>query len=251
MKRAILVLSTLVVFSGAVLAQNKAAVPDDGQCSGVVVFGEDSPVRLMRVTGGLNRVNFYESRSDKKKQCPAEVDSCQRKGFVVPGDEVLAGPRRGDFVCVSYVSPNAKKVKGQFAETAGFLPASQLLEPSTALPKAEAWLGKWSRSAEGEITISAGAGGKLKIDGEALWGSLDPGRVARGGVNSGVLEGETAPKGTMLALGENYDGTKPLGDDRSDCRARLRLLGRYLAVEDNGGCGGNNVSFTGLYVRLK
>jgi hypothetical protein len=36
-----------------------------------------------------------------------------------------------------------------------------------------------------------------------------------------------------------------------DCRARLRLFGPYLAIEDNTGCGGMNVTFTGVYTRRR
>jgi hypothetical protein len=31
----------------------------------------------------------------------------------------------------------------------------------------------------------------------------------------------------------------------------LELYGRYLVVEDDGTCGGDGVSFTGIYVRVK
>ncbi|HRE22601.1 MAG TPA: hypothetical protein PKW21_16460 [Rhabdaerophilum sp.] len=60
-------------------------------------------------------------------------------------------------------------------------------------------------------------------------------------------------QGNLLAIGDDYtDPTKPWDEtDRSECRARLQLVGRYLVVEDNVGCGGANVSFTGVYIRLK
>ena len=35
------------------------------------------------------------------------------------------------------------------------------------------------------------------------------------------------------------------------CAAKLELYDRYLLVEDNGRCGGVNVSFGGLYVRAE
>ena len=42
----------------------------------------------------------------------------------------------------------------------------------------------------------------------------------------------------------------PAEDAASEaCAAKLELVGRYLVVEDNGRCGGVNVSFNGLYVR--
>ncbi|WP_167858739.1 hypothetical protein [Methylobacterium nonmethylotrophicum] len=40
-------------------------------------------------------------------------------------------------------------------------------------------------------------------------------------------------------------GTLPhAGDDPADCRLRLRLSPPFLLAEDNGACGGKNVSFT-------
>lgn len=237
-----------------------AAVPasaqnlnDRGICPGVQVYGEDIPVRLMKVVSSAPRVNFVEDQLTKPKSaCPSDAAECRRRGFVVPGDEVLAGWTKGGFICVAYVSPNAKRVKGQFPETSGYLPAAALQLVPVAAAKSADWFGKWSRSAETEIEITAGAGGRVKLAGEASYGSLDPGRVARGAINVGQLEGEGAPKGNMLAVGEDYtDPTKPLGEDRSECRARLQLIGRYLLVEDNMGCGGMNVSFTGVYVKLK
>lgn len=227
------------------------APADDGTCGGVVAFGETSPVRLMQVKSPLARVHFYESRAKARAHCPAEVDTCQRKGFVVPGDTVLAGPPRGNFACVSYIAPGAKRVKDQFPETAGFLPLSALVERPAATPALDDWFGTWTRPAEGEIDITRSPDGKLKIMGSATFGALDPRRVKVGAVNMGELDGVAQPKGNMVALGEGYDGTKPFGDDRSECRAKLRLFGRYLVVEDNGGCGGMNVSFTGVYIRLK
>lgn len=230
------------------------ALAEEGYCSGVVSFGdESSPLRLMRVETPAAKVHFVENRTKTKPTCPAMGEACQRKGFVVPGDVVLAVvPKTPEpFACVSYVSPGAKRVKGMFRGTDGYLPANALKDMATAAPQPGEWLGKWSRDAEADIEISALPGGKLKVKGEATFGALDPGRVQRGAVNMGELEGEVAPKGNMIALGEGYDGTKPFGDDRAECRAKLRLYGRYIVVEDNGGCGGMNVSFTGIYVQLK
>lgn len=226
------------------------AFAQEGYCSGVIAFGEESAVRLMRVESAAPRVHFIESRSKEKPSCPSEADACKRKGFVVPGDVVLAPVQSAPVLCTSYIAPGAKRVKGTFTETSGYLLASVLKDVPASASKPDEWIGQWSRSAEAEITISATSGGKLKVAGTATFGALDPSRVKRGAVNMGELEGERAPKGHMLALGEGYDGSKPFGDDRGECRAKLRLFGRYLVVEDNGGCGGLNVSFTGIYVRL-
>ena len=229
------------------------SVLDEGQCPGVLPYGEASPIALMRVSATSPRVQFIESRSKTKPQCPSDAAACQRKAFVVPEDEVLVLPSRDGFACTSFIAPGAKKVKGTFPETHGYLPAGALTPVRMEFPATAAWLGTWTRSAEAEITILPGMRGQLMVKGEATFGALDPGRIKRGAVNMGELEGHTAPRGNMLALGEGYDGTKALYDDtdRSDCKARLRLYGRYLVVEDNLGCGGMNVSFSGIYVRLK
>lgn len=240
----------LATVAGFLMMSAAPALAQEGFCSGVVAFGEESAIRLMRVESANPRVNFIENRSKEKPGCPAETDACKRKGFVVPGDVVLAPAKPAPILCTSYIAPGAKAVKGVFTETSGYLPSSVLKEVPVGAPKLEEWAGKWSRSAEAEITMSTVPGGKLKVVGQATFGALDAGRVKRGAVNMGELEGERVPKGNMLALGEGYDGSKPFGDDRSECRAKLRLFGRYLVVEDNGGCGGLNVSFTGVYVRL-
>ncbi len=222
-------------------------------CYGVVSFGgENDDVRLMQVATRSQRLPFYQSRTEKTPHCPAEVDHCQLKSFVVPGDLVLTGPPMDGFVCAHFIAPNVRSVKGQFRETIGFVPLSELKEIRRSTVSAADWQGTWSRSAEAEIRIEPDVGGKLKVQGSATYGALDPERARRGAVNIGELEGTVgAPRTTMIAIGEGWDGSTPLGDDRSECRARLRLFAPYLVVEDNGGCGGNNVSFTGVYIRLR
>ncbi len=222
-------------------------------CYGVVSFGEDrADVRLMQVTTKGQRLPFYQNRTEKTPQCPAEVDKCQLKSFLVPGDLVLVGPAMDDFACAHFISPNARVVKERFRETIGFVPLSELKEIRRPTTPGSDWHGTWRRSAEAEITIAPETGGKLKVQGSATFGALDPERMRRGAVNVGELEGTVAPPRTnMIALGDGWDGNAPMGDDRSECRARLRLFAPYLVVEDNGGCGGNNVSFTGVYIRLQ
>lgn len=249
MRRIAAVCALVLLLPAAAVAQNPK--PEEVSCLGVVSAGEESRPRLMKVAGTAPRVNFIESRSTKKPSCPADTEACRRKGFVVPGDMVLAGVTANGLTCVSYFAPNAKRVKDEFPETSGFLPASALVEqPLTALTLDD-WFGTWTRSAEGEIDILRSPSGKLKILGSATFGARDPRRAKVGAVNMGELDGEAQPKGNMVALGPGYDGTKPFGDDRSECRAKLRLFGRYLVVEDNLACGGMNVSFTGIYVQLK
>jgi len=255
--RAALAAAILVAGLGAAAAQTTPKFPSLNErniCPGVQVFGENIPITLMKVVSNDKRVQFRQDDLEKPKSgCPSENASCQRKGFVVPGDEVLAGWTNNAYRCVVYLSPKAKRIKGQFPETNGYIPSANLQPVAVPVAKASDWAGKWSRSAEADIEITALPDGTLKVMGQAAYGSADPGRVARGAVNVGEMEGERKPQGNMLAIGEDYtDPTKPWDEtDRSECRARLQLFGRYLVVEDNVGCGGANVSFTGVYIRLK
>lgn len=241
-------LAVMVLSGLPALAQS-----DPRNCyTGPLELGVDTPLRLMRVQSEAPRINFIESRSDQKPACPSNAEACKRRGFLTPGDDVIAGLSHNGFTCVSYISPDAKRVRGKFPETSGFIPTADLVEMPLRVPTFPAWQGTWSRNEEAEIKITGKPDGRLVVAGEATFGANDPDRVKRGAVNGGELQGEAAPRGNMLAIGEGYDGAKPLALDMGgDCKARLRLLGRYLVVEDNLGCGGMNVSFIGFYVKLK
>lgn len=220
--------------------------------TGPLSIGEEVPFRLLRVNDKEPRTHFVADFDKSKPRCPGPGEVCKRRAFLLPDDVVIAGPAKDGYHCVTYLAPDAKKAKGKVPETNGFLPESALGIVPLAAPKPEDWAGTWTRVEEGTITIRALPGGKLRIAGEASFGANDPGRVKRGAVNGGTLEGDALPRGATIALGEGYDGTKPLGTVMGgECHARLRLFGRYLVVEDNLGCGGMNVSFIGVYIRLK
>lgn len=242
-----------VLISALALASSAFAQSDPKNCyTGPLEVGQDLPLRLMRVQSEAPRVNFIESRTDQKPQCPSSTEACKRRGFVTPGDDVIAGPNHNGFTCVTYISPDAKRVKGKFLETSGFLPTAELVEVPPRTPTFQAWQGKWTRDQEAEIEIKGKADGKLIVAGHATFGGHDPDRVKRGAINAGEVEGEAAPRGHILAIGAGYTGAKaPKIDMGAECEARLRLFGRYLVVEDNLGCGGMNVSFLGFYIKLK
>ncbi len=212
-------------------------------CDGVIAVGgnadEIAPATIAR---GAPRVHFIASTTDKLKQCPSQLPACQLSSFLVPGNVVLAGASADGFRCVTYRTADGR-------ETSGFLPAAAVVEKPAANPALADWLGRWVRDREASITI-ARKGAMLAVTGEATWGSFDPERVRLGNVRSGDIDAVSAPRGNMVAIGPGYDGAGPPDlAQNDDCRARLRLFGPYLAVEDNTGCGGANVSFTGVYSR--
>jgi hypothetical protein len=232
-----------------------AAFAQEAGCyNGPLQIGEKNPLRLMRIAADVPRVNFIEEKSDKKPACPSLSEACKRKGFLLAGDEVMAGMTQGDLVCVSYIAPDAKRVKGRFTETSGFLPASALEPAGSPPPKPGDFAWRWLRpDGEATIEISLNTSNTLRIKGEATFGLFDPVRIKRGTVSSGELVAEKAAiRGNAVAMGEGYTNpANPPSTDGYECQARLRLYGRYLAVEDNMQCGGINVSFVGFYIREK
>jgi hypothetical protein len=154
---------------------------------------------------------------------------------------VLVAPGPQGFVCASFVAAGGKR-----AETSGFLPAEALDPVAPAAVSPADWVGRWQRGQDGQIAISA-AGERLKLVGEASFGRSGAGRAAAA---TGEFEVIADVRGPLIAVGQGYSGAAAPAAAGSGCQLRLRLFGRYLAVEDNGLCGGIGVSFTGTYVRL-
>jgi len=201
-------------------------------------------VALARVVTQDARLHFIAGAS--KRTCPSAESGCRLRAYVVPGDEVLVDAAEGPYVCAFFKSQRG-------AETRAFLPrAAVQIAPPEAQP-ARQWAGNWERDREAQIIIKS-SGDEVQVSGSALWGSYDPQRVRRGSVHVGELEGKGRPRGQTLAIGYDPDRSDfPPGKDEppNSCAAKLELYGRYLVVEDNRGCGGLNVSFTGTYVRVK
>lgn len=236
-----------VLATGFIALACVGAQADDKQICGGIDAGSDK-LRLARITGRDTRVNFIASRDEnaRTRECPSASTICKRNVFVVPGDRVLVDETEGDYSCASFVSARG-------SETSGWLPKAALDMPANPAPPALAdWTGKWKR-VEASIEIKL-RGPDLEASGDATWGAGDPRRVRSGGVNIGEFSGKSRPSGNRLAFGEGYDGVRAPdaagGKDDFDCRVRLYLLGPYLAAQDNRKCGGNNVSFTGVYVRV-
>jgi hypothetical protein len=179
--------------------------------------------------------------------------SCKSKAFVVPGDLVLIEQVFDESACAVFV--NKKGVA-----TYGLLPNDRLTSPDNRHDESEqALIGRWLRT-EAEITVQdGGEPGQMRFDGSATFGALDEERVANGGVNTGAFSFLLAPSsGTIpqiIAPEPDENGApkearmarelaKP---DDYFCALEFAARGPYLAVRDNNQCGGNNVSFTGVY----
>lgn len=230
------------ILSAGLLALSAGALhAEEADCVGYGSLSETPDLTIGRIQEGASRIYFVKNRSDAKA-CPAAADACRARAYLVPGNRVIVGASRGEFVCVDYIGP-----KG--ADRAGWLPATAILRESQG-PVAQAeWLGTWARD-EALITIKAGKAGELVLRGDATFGAHDPDRVRRGGVNVGEIEGTRAPDGPNLAFAMGTDATLPVEKaEEGDCKVWMRRLGPYLLVDDNNNCGGMNVSFRGAYTK--
>ncbi len=119
-----------------------------------------------------------------------------------------------------------------------------------------AWLGAWTAGPEQDISIALSADGFMTIEGFASWGASDPDRVERGAINIGEfavrmpVEWIDRRRGKLdFAVSVDGSAVRPAVADDYDCVVTLFLTGHELRAEDNGMCGGHNVTFTGDYTR--
>ena len=237
--RGLILLALLVAWAGAARAQDQAA---KNECRRTPSLSEGPALTFGRVVAA-GRTAFVRDGL-AQSGCPDASAECRERAYLVTGDPVILGERRGGYLCASY-----RGAKGDLART-GWIPADAVAAEPPAPVAPGDWLGTWSQ-AEGQIRIKPGEKpGTLSIAGDATWGLGDPERVKRGGVNMGEISGTVAPTGdgASFAMGEN--ATLPVTKgDAYDCKVWLRRLGPWLVVEDNLACGGMNVTFRGIYRR--
>ena len=224
--------AVLILACGVSLASAQEGKPND--CNGIG-FDMKRPLTVSTVTAKPR--SYFVKSAWENEACPADTDACQRKAYLVPGDLVLTGRTLGPYTCVAYQSPRDKKQ----IWTNGWMPAMALAPIAPmASPKPSDWIGTWTHTG-GEITIERGKNGKLTIEGEQVY-------PAAQSVHTGVITAEIKPSDMMLAFAD--DGSVAFDKAESDaCLVRMQRIGALLLVEDNGGCGGSMVTFTGLYRR--
>jgi hypothetical protein len=235
-------LVAMTTLSGVLLMPFTAAADEGpGDCLGVD-FDPQRPVAIGKITAAGPRVYFVKNAMDDAA-CPAGSAACQEKAYLIPGNLALVGKgflgkTDGAYTCVSYESANAKKVSW----TNGWLPAASLTPVApVAAPAGADWIGKWVH-ASGTITITGGAGGALTIHGEAFYAAAQD-------VHTGVIDATAKPAQSLLEFAD--DGSVPWDKALAGptCLVRMQRIKALLVVEDNGACGGADVTFTGFYRR--
>lgn len=225
-----------------VLARDAAA-----DCAPVsdLVFRAAAPV-LRQVAAGAARVHFVKDGS-AVAGCPGAGPACTAAAFLVPGDLVIVTGTHDGYACATFTGrgPHA-------AVTSGWLPLAALASAPHAL--ARGWIGDWRSGPEQDIVISRAPAGRIALEGEATFGGQDPARVQRGAVNTGAFAATVAPAGRRLGFMIGQNGKPRAFDARRAkaqmlCALRFWRLGPYLVAADNLKCGGNGVTFTGIYRR--
>jgi hypothetical protein len=225
-----------------------SAFADDNPCYGMPTLGVDADVApYLAIVKPGDRARFV--KGGEQAGCPNAGATCATRAFVVGGDAVVVSATAGDYACATFTGPGPKAVS-----TSGFLPRTQLgaPPPEAQVNASAAWAGAWQSGDEQTITIRPKPDGRIVIEGDATWGAHDPDRVKRGAVNAGNVSAEVSIAEGVAAFTMDGDGaTKPfdlkLPDDSVVCRVKLWRLGPYLVAADNLGCGGMNVTFTGVY----
>jgi hypothetical protein len=215
-----------IIFLLAVLSATVArAQAPDMSCGND--FSSEKSIGLAKVVGADHLIFLKDTDG-----CPSEAAACRQRAYVVGGDRLLTSRTVGPYVCALF--PN------RLGGNSGWVPTARLTPlPVNAAPATAAWAGHW---ADGDdtigLTVKAAA---LVADGNAYYPSAHPSTSQfPGGPNVGELEGTAAPTGNRVVFTDN---------DPNGCTATLTLVGGMLVVADNGGCGGQNVSFSGVYTR--
>lgn len=226
-----MVTGLLLALSAIVCSTSASAYDayDPNNCNGVR-WNDEQALTVAKVTA-RPRVNFVKSPYDddfKAESCPAATDACRKTSYLITDDIVLVGPTQRDFTCVVYRSPVAKKQ----VWTQGWVPSSALA-PVTPMPspKPSDWIGSWTQPG-GSIEITQGRRALHAEGSMAVPTARD--------VHTGAFEADVTLANGMISL-----------TDSDDCRVRMQRIGAWLLVEDNDGCGGAAVTFTGLYRRKK
>lgn len=198
---------------------------DDGLCRNGIFAIQNTSVGLGVINPG-KRVHFIDDTSG----CPRSDSACRLKPYLVAGDRVVTGRTLGAYVCVYYLNESG---------TAGWVERSRVKSLSVERdPALSAWLGHWSSYGNPLVRFYQ-RNGKLIAKGDAAWPSFNPSREeAPGGPHVGEIDEAVQMSGNRAYAPE--------------CEITFTLLGDLLVGADpKMQCGGANVSFSGVYRRVK
>jgi hypothetical protein len=204
----------------------------------------DSTPKVAVVDPAQGQLHFIANAA-QADACPSLEASCQRPGYLVGGDTVVVTSSTAEIACVHFVSREGRM-------TSGLVPAAALnvkgMTDATLNGADE--LGTW-KTPGATITFRPGNEDFILVEGDA---SLGPPGYHTGSIAGPVYLSDNDTLGGYSEA--RYAGDRPPADVKADdepgCLVRLRLLDReFLVVDDNDRCGGQGVSFNGLYRKAK
>jgi hypothetical protein len=208
---------------------------DSEQCRNGLWNGKfsyvESQIQLVKAIGKPR--TYFLTDSLAVEGCPEKGEKCHSRAYVIPGDELLILKTMPGYICAVF----PKKTDG----AAGWVAEDQvslISEKAITKPLLEVWSGRWSYW-DNEINLNI-EGNDLKGSGNAYW----PGKETKP-YNIGEFTGTTKPNANHATFSTDYD----YGGSEGPCTVNMTLVGDYLVVSDNSGCGGNNVRFDGIYKR--
>ncbi|MDQ3803699.1 MAG: hypothetical protein M3416_07705 [Acidobacteriota bacterium] len=216
-----LALLLLLLLSAAAHAPAQAEGNPPNWCRNGAFPGDSDHFRLARVKGARGeRAYFYNDTPD---DCPKPDAKCRDKAYLVPGDEVIVSRAHGEWAC-SWYQPR------RGPERVGWIEAARLdIRAAQPRPLLSRWVGEWEFYRNSLHIRRDARADRLAVEGQAYWQGLGD------NVHVGEVAGSVAPAGNTLTLEDDT------------CRVRLHLVGPYLVADDNGQCGGVNVTFDGVY----
>jgi hypothetical protein len=234
----ILSLSCLAMALGAVTGAparawekqwNEAPRIEDS-CSTYDARYSEAPLFRVAAKSKQERVYFFSQKvscAERGSRCPSRT-----KAYLVDGDVVFGGPEDRNFRCVYYGTANATIV-------AGFVATDNLVRFAENEDLTRDFLvGTWTYDGNPTIVITAAGNNKVTADGEASWPGV--GKQAR---NTGGFSAVASPSGKEITFRE--------GDDAYSCKVDLLRRGPYLVAQDNAYCGGLNVRFSSILMKLR
>ena len=210
-----LVLAMWIAAASAACAD--AQPPKDG-CYGIKSFD-----------GGMLKVGRV---SKSTVADPRYSTDPMRKHFKA-GELVILTKMENGYACVQEAMPGNEIMDG-------WVPADnvQILPASKSRPSTRWWLGYWN---------SNGSKILFQILDKRFWASGSSTWQGFGEPHFGDFEGHPFPYGDGFRITEADKPDAP--DDTTSCTVKMIAVGSYMVVVDSGGCGGTNVSFTGIYSR--
>ena len=217
-------------------------------CEASDLYGlDDFPVPV--VSAEVSRLHFLAPASSKTPGCPSASKQCELPTYLVAGDEVLMtdfAEGEDGLVCAHYISPAGKV-------TSGWLDNSALTYRGDSMVRfdsADAY-GDWVNGLQ-DATITIAPAEAADSDYVLVSGDATRGPPS---YNTGSFAGPAYMTDNNWRAGydsDQYRGDAPASSPRSPsdgCRIRFRFAGHYLLVDDNMICGGNGVTFSGVYAK--